>query len=174
MNWLDGVIIAVFIWLTFAAFQAGFIREIVTVVAAVIGIILAGLFYEDLASDVLVFVGGDDSVLDEIVSFGVIFCACALAGQLLALLLKPTLGVLQLGIFDQLAGAVLGFAKAMVFVQIFLIVFVTYPRWGVEDAIDDSFFGSLILDNGAVLVGVLPDTFDEHVDDFTSGLQIPP
>jgi membrane protein required for colicin V production len=174
VNWLDGVIIAVFLWFTFAAFQAGFIREIVTIIAALIGIILAGLFYEELANDVLVFVGGDNSFLDEIVAFGVIFFACALAGQLLALLLKPTIGVLQLGIFDQLAGAAFGFAKAMIFVQIFLIVFVTYPRWGVERAIDDSFFGSLILDNGAVLVTFLPETFEEHVDGFTSGLQIPP
>ena len=41
MNWLDAAILGLVAWFTFAAFQAGFIRESVTVVAAVLGVILA-------------------------------------------------------------------------------------------------------------------------------------
>ena len=46
MNWLDGVILVVILWFTIAAFQAGFIREIVTVVAVILGVVLAGLLYK--------------------------------------------------------------------------------------------------------------------------------
>jgi uncharacterized membrane protein required for colicin V production len=169
VNWLDGAIIVVVLWFTFSAFQAGFIRETVTIVAAVLGIVLAGLFYQDLAEDVLVFI--DNEQLSFLVSFGVIFGAVALAGQMVALVLKPTVAMLQLGVFDQLAGALFGFGKAMVFVQIFLIVFITYPKWDLKDTIDDSVFASLIVENTAVLVNLLPEEFELSVDNFTAGLQ---
>ncbi len=168
MNWLDAVMMGAIIWFTFSAFQAGFIRETVTVVAAIIGVILAGLFYKDLADDVLLFI--DNEQLARIIAFGIIFGATALAGQLTALVLKPTAALLQLGIFDQLAGAGFGFAKAMVFIQIFLLIFVTYPRWGMDDAIDGSFIGTLIVENVPVLEQVLPSEFEIGVDDFTTRL----
>ena len=168
MNWLDVAIIAVIIWFTFSAFQAGFIRETVTVVAAIIGVVLAGLFYKDLAEDVLPFI--DNETVARIVAFGVIFCTTVLAGQALALVLKPTVALMQFGIFDQLAGAAFGFAKAMVFVQVFLIVFITYPKWGMGDAIEDSFIGTLMVDNVPVLERILPGEFEISVDSFTSNL----
>ena len=169
MNWLDAVIIVAIVWFTFAAFQAGFIRETVTVVAAVIGVILAGLVYEDFADEgVSLFI--DNEAVAHIVSFGIIFAATALAGQLTALVLKPTAAFFQLGVFDQLAGAAFGLTKALVFIEIFLLVFITYPKWGLRDAIDDSFFGTLMVENAPVLEYVLPDEFDISVDDFTSAV----
>lgn len=170
MNWLDGLIVAVFAWFTFSAFQAGFIRETVTIVAAILGAVLAGIFYQELAEDVLLFI--DNDTFARIIAFGVIFGAVALAGQMLALVLKPTVQLLQLGIFDQLAGAGFGFFKAMVFIQVFLILFVTYPKWDLDKTIDDSVFGSLIIEDTAVLVKILPDEFEAQVDDFNSRFEV--
>lgn len=164
MNWLDIVIVLVIAWFTFAAFQAGFIRETVTVVAAIIGVALAGLFYTDLSDDVFSFI--DNRQLSSIIAFVLIFGATTLAGQMMAIVLKPTINALQLGIFDQLVGAGFGFVKAMVFIQIFLILFVTYPRWSLDKTIDGSVFGSLIVDKTAVLVKILPGEFQGSVDDF--------
>ncbi|MDP3767611.1 MAG: hypothetical protein Q8S13_06320, partial [Dehalococcoidia bacterium] len=76
----------------------------------------------------------------------------------------------QLGMFDQLAGAAFGFLKAFVFIDIFLILFVTYPKWGVEQDIDDSLFGSLIVENTPVLVRILPDEFETAVDKYTGAI----
>ena len=164
MNWLDIVILLMIAWFTFAAFQAGFIRETVTVVAAIIGVALAGLFYKDLAEDILVFI--DNKELASITAFAAIFLAATLAGQMMALVLKPTVNALQLGIFDQLMGAGFGFLKALVFIQIGLILFITYPRWDMDEAIDGSVFGSLIVEKTAVLVNILPGEFEGSLDDF--------
>ena len=171
MNWLDGAIIALVIWLTYAAFQAGFIRETVTVVAAILGIILAGLFYQSLAEDVLLFI--DNETLARIVGFAMVFGAVVLAGQMLAMILKPTINLLQLGIFDQLAGAAFGFVKAIVFIQIFLILFITYPRWGLDETINDSVFGALtvrMVERVPVIVQMLPAEFGDEVDRFVDRL----
>ncbi len=171
MNWLDGAIIALIIWLTYAAFKAGFIRETVTVVATILGIIVAGLFYRDLAEDVLLFI--DNETLARIVGFAIIFGALVLAGQMLAMILKPTINLLQLGIFDQLAGAAFGFVKAIVFIQIFLILFITYPRWGLDEAINDSVFGSLtvrMVERVPLIVQMLPAEFEDEVERFVDQL----
>jgi uncharacterized membrane protein required for colicin V production len=161
---MDGVIVAIVLWFTFAAFQAGLIRETVTIVAAVIGVALAGLLYKDLADDVLVFI--DNNQLANIIAFVGIFLGAALVGQMAALVLKPTVNVLQLGIFDQLCGAAFGLVKALVFIQVFLILFITYPRWDMDERIDNSLFGSLIVEKTGVLVNILPGEFEGSVDDF--------
>ena len=171
MNWLDGAIIVLILWFTFAAFQAGFIRETVTVVAAILGIVLAGIFYDDLAEDVLLFI--DNETFARIVGFGLVFGAVALAGQMVAMVLKPTVNFLQLGIFDQLAGAAFGFVKALVFIQIFLIVFITFPKWGLDKTIEESVFGSItakMVDRAPLIVRMLPDEFETQVSDFVSRL----
>ncbi len=168
MNWLDAAIIAVIIWFTLSAFQAGFVRESVTIMGAVLGVVLAGIFYTDLANGALTFIHSD--TLAHIVAFAIIFGVTALAGQVLALVLKPTVNLLQLGVFDQLAGAAFGFLKAMVFIQVFLILFVTYPKWHMDKTINNSVFGSLIIDKTAVLTKILPHEFEAKVNDFTSKL----
>lgn len=165
MNWLDAAIIGIILWFTISAFQAGFIRETVTIVAAVVGVVLAGIFYKQLAEDVLLFI--DNATLARIVSFGIIFGAVALAGQIMAMVLKPTVNLLQLGIFDQLLGAAFGFAKGIVFVEAFMIVFITYPKWGLKQDIDQSYFGSMIMEKTPVLVHILPNEFEISVHDFT-------
>ena len=166
MNWLDIAIIALVIWFTVSAFQAGFIRETIAVLGAVIGVVAAGLYYEQFADSVLPFI--DNETLARIVAFGILFGIIALVGQLMALILKPTIRMLQLGIFDQLAGAAFGFTKAVVFIQIFVILFVTYPRWGLDDTIEGSLFGSFMAENSTTLVRVLPDEFEIGLDNFTN------
>ena len=136
--------------------------------AAVLGVVIAGMFYINLANDVLLFI--DNQEVARIVAFGVLFAATALAGQMVALVLKPAVDFLQLGVFDQLAGAAFGFAKAIIFVEVFLVIFITYPKWNLDKTIDKSFVGSLLVKSTPVLVKVLPDEFRLSVDSFKSGL----
>ena len=42
MNWLDPVILIALIGFTVAAFRAGLIREVITLVAVVVGVLIAG------------------------------------------------------------------------------------------------------------------------------------
>jgi len=168
MNWLDVAILALILWFTFAAFQAGFIRESVTVVAAVLGVVLAGMFYVDLADDMLTFV--DSERLARIIAFAVLFASTALAGQMFALVLKPAVDSFQLGVFDQLAGAIFGFGKAIIFTQVFLILFITYPKWDMNKTINRSFIGAILIKDTPALTKILPDEFRLSVDGFKTGL----
>src|SRR5439155_10825861 len=95
MNWLDFAIIFVLIGFVAAAYAAGLIREAVTLVAAILGIIIAGLLYDDLAADILVFMDDEDAA--QAISFLILVGAVYLFGQIIALMLSRTASLLMLG-----------------------------------------------------------------------------
>ena len=106
--------------------------------------------------------GIDNQTTSAVVAFLIIFFGVTIAGQLLAMLVHPAITVLQLGIFDQLLGAGLGALKAFVIVEIMLILFVTYPRYDLDEKINDSQFASVMLDASQPILKILPEVFDSE------------
>jgi len=162
MNYVDIAIVVLVAWFNFSAFSAGIIREVVTMTGVAFGVVLAGLFYQDLAADVKLAVDSENAA--SIIAFLIIFGACFLAGQLAGMLLKQTASLLMLGMFDHLLGAAFGFLKGMVIVEVALILFVTFPALGLKDNIRDSMFGPMFLDGIPILLRVLPVEFQNAVD----------
>ena len=164
MNWVDAIILAILVWFTYAAFNAGLIREIITIIGAVFAVALAGLLYTDLAKDIDVAVNNIET--SKIISFGVIFGAVILASQLIAMFLKQAASILFLGIFDSLGGAFIGFAKGFIICEILLIYGITFPSLHVQAAIDGSTLAPIFLHALPVLKSLLPAEFKAAVDAF--------
>ncbi len=166
MNWLDIVIVLVIAFFASSAFRAGLIREVVTLVSVAVGVVVAGLFYDDLARDVLVFIDNEKTAL--IVGFLVLLGAVYLAGQLIAGMLKQAASLLLLGWADHAGGALFGLIKGLIVVEVLLILLVTYPQLGLKGDIDGSALASVFLDAAPLLLLVLPDEFELAVDLFTA------
>jgi len=164
MNWLDIAIIVVVLGFAASAFSAGLIREVVTLGAIVIGIIVAGLLYDDLATDVLVFIDDDEAAL--VISFLVLFGAVYLLGQIVAYTLRRLASLLMLGWADRIGGGLFGILKGLIVVEVLLILFAAYPQLGLDDAIDDSGLASFFLDDASIVLRVLPGEFNDRVDQF--------
>ncbi|TMG00632.1 MAG: CvpA family protein [Chloroflexi bacterium] len=164
MNWLDFAIIFVLIGFVAAAYAAGLIREAVTLVAAILGIVIAGLLYDDLAADILVFMDDEDAA--QAISFLILVGAVYMFGQIIALMLSRTASLLMLGWADRAGGAVFGFLKGLLVVQALLIVLAAYPSLGMEDAVAGSQLAPYFVDDVDVLLWVLPDNFDSRIERF--------
>jgi uncharacterized membrane protein required for colicin V production len=164
MTWVDAAIAIIFLFFIITAFQAGFIREIIGMSSALLGAVLAGLFYSDVADTLLVSI--DNNTTASVIAFLIIFVGISLSGQLLAMLVHPAVTILQLGIMDQLLGAMFGAVKAFFIVEVLLVLFVTYPRYHMDQRIDDSEFASRMVDMSAPVLKVLPDVFHKKVDAF--------
>ena len=162
MNWLDAVILIALIGFTVAALRAGLIREVVTLVAVVVGVLIAGHYYDDLADDVLLFIKNDKAA--KVIAFVSLFGSVALLGQLAALLIKQAVSILLLGWLNHLAGGAFGLLKGLVLVELFLMFFATFPYLGLDDAIDGSGIAPLFLDNGPALLKLLPGEFNQAVE----------
>jgi membrane protein required for colicin V production len=164
MNWLDAVIVIAVAWFAFAAFRAGIIREVVAVIAAIVGVVVAGVYYDDLADDVLLVI--DDDTAANVLAFVMLFGSAVLAGQLAAIVLKRTASLFRLGWLDHVAGAAFGLLKGLILVEVFLILFTTFPYLGLDDTIRGSAIAPLFLDGGPALLKLLPGEFNRAVEAF--------
>jgi membrane protein required for colicin V production len=164
MTWVDAAIVVIFLYFIVTAFSAGFVREIVGMAATIFGVVMAGLFYDEIANSLLTSI--DNETTADVVGFLIIFVGIAVIGQLIALVVHPAITILQLGIADQLLGAMFGAAKAFIIIEVLLILFVTYPRYDLDTRINDSEFASVMLDVSQPVLKILPDIFEHKVDAF--------
>lgn len=162
-HWIDFVIIGFIAWTTFVAFARGLIQELVTVVGVIGGALLAGRFYDDLSAD-LSFVM-DAGATRDLVAFGAIFLGIVIVGQVLSMLLKGAAGLLMLGAFDHLGGAVFGFVKGLLLVEVALIAVTTFPiSESATAAVRESALAPFFLDAVPIVLGLLPDEFADAVE----------
>lgn len=166
MNWLDFAIVFIILGFVVSAYSAGLIREVITLMAVLVGAVIAGVLYDDLAKDVLVFLNDEDAA--RAISFLVLFESVYLFGQVSAYVLKRGASLLMLGWLDHLGGAVFGFFKGIVFVQALLIIFAGYPSLHLSGAVRESEIGRFFLDDISFLLHLLPGDFRHRVDEFLS------
>jgi membrane protein required for colicin V production len=171
MNWLDIVVILILVLITFAAYSAGLIREVITLAAVIVGIIVAGQLYDNLATDVVVFEGSEN--VAEAISFLMLFGSVYLLGQIGAYMLKTGASLLMLGPLDHLGGAVFGFIKGVLVVQALLIAFAAYPSLGLEGTIDNSTVARRFVDQYRFELWMLPSNFDQRIDHFLNPNGVP-
>ena len=164
MNWLDFLIIIVLVGFAVAAFRAGLIREIVTLTAVIVGVVIAGTLYDNLAGDILVFI--DDDGAAEAVAFLALFGAVYILGQIAAYMLKTGASLLMLGVWDRMGGIGFGLLKGLLIVQVFLLVFAAYPGLGLDGAVQDSMLAPYFVDDFSFLLSLLPQEFADNIDAF--------
>lgn len=164
MNWIDLAIVLIIIGFVVTAYSAGLIREVVTIVAVFLGIVIAGLWYEDLAVDVLVFINDADAA--RAVAFLILLGSVYLLGQIAAYVLKAMASIMMLGWADKLGGAAFGLVKGLIVVQVLVILFAAYPSLGLDEAIDNSVVGSFFVNDASFLLVILPGEFDDRIDEF--------
>lgn len=166
MNWLDFIIIVVIVFFVLGAYSAGLIREVVTLFAVFFGIIIAGALYNSLAKDVLVFFHNQDAA--RAIAFLILFGSVYLIGQISAYILKTGAALLMLGWVDRAGGAVFGFLKGIIVVQVLLIVFAAFPSLDMDGAVNDSTLGPFFVDDVSFVLQVMPGDFNDRVDHFLS------
>jgi membrane protein required for colicin V production len=164
MNWLDLVILLVLAWFTIAGATAGLPREVVTFLAMLAGVVLAGLFHERLANDLSVFT--DDQPLARVIGFLAIFLATWGAGQIAVVVFKTQALTVTFGPLDRPGGGVLGFIKGAVLVETVLVLFARYQFRTMTNAIDGSFLAPFFLDAFPFILVLLPGAFRDAVEAF--------
>lgn len=154
---MDIIIVVALAWFTFTGLTAGLIREIASLAGLILGVILAGRYYGALAEK-LVFISNSETA--KIVAFLAILLAITLAAHLLARLLRRLASLLFLGWADRIGGALFGFGKGFVLVEILLIVFAKFPFLGMGEAIAQSRLAPIFLKYLPFLLSLLPSEFD--------------
>lgn len=159
MQWIDLLIVGVVAWFTFRAFANGLIWELSSLLSVIFAVVLAGLFYRDLADSIDFLI--DNETWRSLVSFIAIFAGIVILGQLIARAAQRVAAMLLLGPLDHLGGAAFGFLKGLLVIQVALILLAVFPPSDrVGAAVDDSALAPLFLDVIPVAEVALPDEFD--------------
>jgi membrane protein required for colicin V production len=172
MNWLDFVIIGMLAVFVLAAYSSGLIREVITFVAVILGIVFASIFYDNFASKVLTFI--HDQEVARGVSFLIFVGALYLLGQILAYIVKKFATLLMLGWADHIGGAFFGLLKGLLIVQILLIVLAAYPSLKFSGAVRGSAIAPYFLDDVSFILKLLPGEFDTRIGQFLNPQTPPP
>jgi membrane protein required for colicin V production len=162
VTWLDAAIVVVILFFVMTGFQGGLVREMISFAASLAGLVVAGLFYEELRDSM--FTSIDNQTVASAVAFLTIFVGIVVAGHVLAMVVHPVIQVLQLGMADQFMGAGFGAVKGFILVEALLILMVTYPLWDLDQEIVESEFATRMLDASQPITAVMPDIFEKTVD----------
>jgi membrane protein required for colicin V production len=164
MNWLDLVILLALAWYVIAGATAGLPRELLTLVAMLLGVVLAGLFHDRLGVDFELFT--DNSNLAHVLAFFAIFGAVYGAGQIAAVMLKNVALSLTFGPLDRTGGVVIGLLKGLILIETVLFLFARYHFETTVAAIDGSFLAPFFLRGIPFLLALLPGDFRDAVEAF--------
>jgi len=114
MNWLDWLLIALLLFAAFQGFTRGFIVEVSSLLALVVGIWVAARFSLRFAD--AVGLGSDK----ETIAFLLTFVAVLVAVHLLARFLTTLIDLAQLGLPNKLAGTLFGALRSAFTLSILL------------------------------------------------------
>ncbi|MCK9304978.1 MAG: CvpA family protein, partial [Bacteroidales bacterium] len=121
INAIDILIILLFIPAVINGIRKGFIRQLASLAALLLGIWAASLFHPVVSGYLCKWFSTDSSLM-PVVSFAVIFIVILLIVSLLGRLISGLFRVVMLGWLDKLAGFVFSIAKTALLLSILIYV----------------------------------------------------
>jgi|TARA_B100001971_G_C18060176_1_gene467502 membrane protein required for colicin V production len=144
----------------FVGLKRGLIKSVLSLAGIIIGVALAGNFYQSL-SGLLTFIPNEDAAI--IVSFILILVAVMIIATVLARLLKFATRTVMLGWVDHVGGAAFGFLIGAILWGALLAIWVKF--FGSE-LVTESLLSSVLLDKFPLVLGLLPSEFDSILSFF--------
>jgi membrane protein required for colicin V production len=154
MNWLDILILITLVASVIGGLATGIVRGVVNLAGLVLGIFLAGMYYDTVAGW-LSFIH-NAAAANTVAFIGIIAVIMVLAGLVGGLLHKIISGIM-LGWLDHLLGAVLGLLIGAVSWGALLAIWVKYFN---ADAVSGSALAKILLDKFPLVLNLLPSSFD--------------
>lgn len=160
MSGIDTTILVVVLFCGVMGLYWGIIRQVLSVVGFVAGVILAATYERDVADLLSSWV--TENTLARVIAFILIMIAVSGTVSLIASLLHKLAGLLFLGWLDHLAGGVLGLVQGILICATALIVGVAIPNPLWSPFIHSSELAQPIVSAGSVVLfgfRLLPDSF---------------
>ncbi len=142
MNWIDAVIIAVFLGSAFAGFKFGVMRAACIcgafILATVVGARGSVMFAEQLGE---LFKNPDlGYVISFMAVFSLVFVGLSFVGNAICGVVRHT----PLGWIDSWIGSILGFLAGIVFAGLIIVYLTKYPTSDSEKWLEGSFITSIV------------------------------
>jgi membrane protein required for colicin V production len=158
VNWLDIIIILMLLIATVMGLRRGLIQTVLPLGGIMLGIVLAGLFYDSMANWLSTWL--DSPSQAKIAGFVIIFSVVVAVVMVIAWLLSGFFKLMLLGWVDKLGGAFFGLAIGILASSAVLAVIAKFPFSSVEGTVRGSGVAAFFLDHFPLVLGLLPREFD--------------
>lgn len=152
LNWLDWVLAGVVILSILAAFWKGFVRELISLGAVVVGLVVAALRYRQAAVWFADLTRSYEVALG--LAFLALFLAVLLLGALISLLVKRLIKGSGLQWADRLLGGVFGLVRGLVVACIILLVLTAFAL--KPAAVQRSVLAPYVMTGTVLLASAMP------------------
>src|ERR1035437_2057742 len=127
MNWLDIVILIMLVISLFIGLKAGLIEMGISLAGLILGMFLAGNYYQMLANR-LTFISSGKAA--QIVAYIAILIVVMIVAAIVAWILSKIVSALMLGWLNHLGGAIVGLIMASIFIGAILAIWAKYGNGG--------------------------------------------
>ncbi|MFC2018714.1 CvpA family protein [Chloroflexota bacterium] len=151
MNYLDIGLLVMLAVALFTGLRRGLIKGVFSLGGVILGIVLASRFYTAFS----------DSTVGQIITFVAIFVVVAWVASLIGSMVRKVAKMVMLGWVDNILGAVLGLAIGVISIGAALAAYLSF--FGTNSLIADSLVGQILLEQFPVVLGLLPDRFQDLI-----------
>jgi membrane protein required for colicin V production len=156
MSWIDIIVIVLLAVPTFIGLKIGLIKAVLSIVGVIVGVVLAGQFYEPLA-DAMGFISNPS--LAKFVAFAIILIGVMVIAGVAAWLIKWAVSLVMLGWVNRIGGAVIGFLVGAIFCGALLTIWINVASTPPQ-VIEDSLLAGVLVDAFPLVLALLPSEFD--------------
>jgi membrane protein required for colicin V production len=142
---IDLVFAALIIILMVRCALRGFVGEVLSMAAVVLGVLTAILLYKNGAAFIRTEIISDVRILPEVLAFIVLFLIVFLLIKILESLLNDIIGRIRLVGADRFLGLLFGLVEGITLVALMLFVLVMQPLFNPEPVLRGSLFAELLL-----------------------------
>lgn len=161
MNYLDVLALVILAVSVLTAFLKGFSSELISLAGTIGGLVLAVMFYPEVARMLLRF--EFHPILADFLGFLAIFLASVVAASLIGGLTRKTLKALKLSWLDRSFGAAFGFVRGCLINIVIFLAFVAFPINAA--ALEGSKLKDYFLPAAQVLMSYAPPDFRQRILD---------
>lgn len=162
MNWLDIVILTIVALLTFVGWRNGVLRVVVLLGGAVLGVYLAGQYYQTLGTQLESIISSPNGA--KAAAFVIVFLIVLSIASVIVKALRGLLRVALLSWLDNGIGAILGAVVGLAISTGIAMGLQAFPIFDLAQAVQASFLGSFLVNNFPVILSLLPKEFDSVKD----------
>ncbi len=143
MNALDLVLLALILLFALRCYFRGFVAELLSMAAVILGVFLAILFYRPAGELLAKYLALDS--FTEVLGFAVVFLLVFLLIKILQGVLRSVVENINLQNLDRGLGFLLGAAEGFLFVSLLLMLMRLQPVFDVTSLMEGSFLGRNLL-----------------------------
>jgi len=171
MNIIDIVLLIVFAWFAYQGFKKGFVIELASLVALILGI-YAAIYFSSYAEYFLVNSLNMDNDYIPVTSFVITFIVVVIVVYALGRILEKLIKMVALGFLNKLAGGAFGILKAAVFISIFFLILNHYNiNFISAEKKDNSLIYSPVEEIAPFIWSQLDELNDEKIEEFKDKIE---